>query len=172
MTESERSDRAKAILKEIKPLAIEYEHLTVKPLGVTGEIGEMEASIALGMILEPARSPGVDALRGKERVQIKATRVPPGKKRLGRMSRMSVSKPCDTFMLAVLDQNFDLREVWEAPFDKVAEELGRPGSKARAHGQMAVSKFKSLARPTWTRDPERKGLAPVGPSLITAPSTG
>jgi hypothetical protein len=160
------------ILAAIKPLAIEYGHLTGKPLGVTGEIGEMEASVALGMTLEPARSPGVDALRDQERVQIKATRVPPGKKRLGRMSRISVSKPCDTIMLAVLDQNFDLHEVWEAAFDKVADELRRPGSKARERGQMAVSKFKNLARRTWTRDPERERLMPVGSSLITTFSTG
>jgi hypothetical protein len=127
----------------------------------------MEASVALRMTLEPPRSTGVDALRGKERVQIKATRVPRGKKRLGRMSRISVSKPCDTFMLAVLDQNFDLHEIREAPFDKVVEELGRPSSKARARGQMAVSKFKKLAHRTWPRDPERERVAPFGPSLIT-----
>jgi hypothetical protein len=129
MTEIDRSGGAKAILATVKPLAAEYYRLTGRPLGMTAEVGEMEVASLFGMTLAPARAEGVDALRGEERVQIKTRAIDPRFKSLGRMSRISVDKPCDTVMLAMLDQTFNLIEVWEAPFIKVVEELGRPGSK-------------------------------------------
>jgi len=145
--------RAREILATVKPLAAEYYRLTGKPLGVTGEVGEMEVADLFGMRLALAREVGVDAWRGEESVQIKTRAKDPKFKSLGRMSRISVDKPCDTVMLAMLDiEKLNIAEVWDAPFSKVIEELGRPGSKARTRGQLSVSKFKSLARRTWPKD--------------------
>jgi hypothetical protein len=145
--------RAREILAEVKPLAAEYYKLTGKPLGVTGEVGELEVAELFGMTLAPARATGIDAFRGTERVQIKTRARDPKFRSLGRMSRISVDKVCDTVMLAILDvETLNVIEVWEAPFVKVVEELGRPGSKARERGQLGVSKFMELARRTWSKD--------------------
>jgi hypothetical protein len=145
--------RAREILATVKPLAAEYYKLTGKPLGVTGEVGEMEVADLFGMKLASAREVGIDAWRGEESVQIKTRAKDPKFKSLGRMSRISVEKPCDTVMLVMLDiEKLNVTEVWEAPFSEVAEELGRPGSKARTRGQLSVSKFKTLAQRTWRKD--------------------
>jgi hypothetical protein len=144
--------RVREILKKVKPLATEYYRLTGRHLGVTGEVGEIEVVDLFGMTLAPARATGIDAHRGGERVQIKTRARDPKYKSLGRMSRISIDRPCDTVMLAMLDiETLDLAEVWEAPFNEVANELRRPGSAARTRGQLSVSKFKSLAHKTWER---------------------
>ncbi len=145
--------RVREILTTVKSLAAEYYKLTGKPLGVTGEIGEMEVADLFGMKLALAREVGVDAWRGEESIQIKTRAKDPKFKSLGRMSRISVDKPCDTVMLVMLDiEKLDVTEVWEAPYPKVVEELTRPGSKARMRGQLGVSKFKALGRRTWPKD--------------------
>ncbi len=82
--------RAREILAAVKPLAAEYYKLTGKPLGVTGEVGELEVAELFGMTLAPPRATGIDALRGAERVQIKTRARDPKFKSLGRMSRISV----------------------------------------------------------------------------------
>jgi hypothetical protein len=63
--------RVREILATVKPLAAEYYRLTGKPLGVTGEVAEYVAAEILGLKLVEARNVGYDALRGKERIQIK-----------------------------------------------------------------------------------------------------
>lgn len=84
-------------------------------------------------------------------MQIKTRAKDPKFKSLGRMSRISVDKPCETVMLVMLDiETMNVTEVWEAPFSKVVEELGRPG-KAMARGRLGVSKFMTLARRTWPK---------------------
>ncbi len=145
-------------MAEVKPLAAEYYKLTGKHLGVTGEIGEMEVADLFRMELTPAGETGIDARRGNERVQIKTrARDPkrPQDKEPWPNVALSVDKPCgcDTVMLAVLDiETLNVAEVWEAPYSKVVEELrqkGPKGNKARERGQLAVSKFISMARRTW-----------------------
>jgi hypothetical protein len=174
MTESERSARAKAILAEIKPLAIEYEHLTGKPLGVTGEIGEMEASVALGMTLEPARSPGVDALRGKERVQIKATRVPPGKKRLIRENVAHLNQQAlrDVHARGARPQLQPPRGLGST-VRQGRRGIGSTrlqGEGARSNGSVQVQETRSAHLAT--RSGRRAHLAARQPVVITALSTG
>ena len=68
-------DEILEILKEAKVLARRFYRLTGKPLGVTGEIAEYEASTRLGLLLHPARQAGYDATEtledGVARIQIK-----------------------------------------------------------------------------------------------------
>jgi len=58
-----------------------YRELTGRPLGITGEIGEVLTAELLGLELAPARQPGYDAVGpdGK-RVQIKSRCIPPDAK--------------------------------------------------------------------------------------------
>lgn len=144
--------RVREILAKVKPLAVEYYRLTGKPLGVTGEVAEYVAAEILGLTLVPARTVGYDALRGKERIQIKGRAYGAKAKPGQRMSRIRLDAPCDTVLLVLLDNaTLEAREMWESPYASVCECLARPGSKARARGALSVSAFKHLpsARRVW-----------------------
>jgi hypothetical protein len=54
-------DPVMRILANAKLLAQQYRALTGKPLGITGEVAEYEASRLLGIKLTPARQAGYDA---------------------------------------------------------------------------------------------------------------
>lgn len=145
------------ILSDVKRLAIEYYDLTGKPLGVTGEIAELEAADKLGIELAEARTAGYDALRrdGKRstRIQIKGRRILDGKPPYqGRVSKIDLTKPFDSVALVLLDQRYEAVEIWEAPRDKVEARIRAPGSKARnERGSLGISQFKSIAERVWAR---------------------
>jgi hypothetical protein len=148
-------NRVREILAQVKPLAAEYYRLTGKPLGVTGEVAEFVAAELLGLKLVPARTVGYDALRGKERIQIKGRAYGKDAKPGQRTSRIKVDAPCDSVLLVLLDNaTLEPREIWEAPFAKVVECLKKPGSKARERGALGVSAFKACAKCVW---PEKRG---------------
>lgn len=145
--------RVREVLTDVKRLAAEYYKITSKPLGVTGEVGEMEAADLLGLALVPARTSGFDARRGNERIQIKTRAPDPRFKSMGRLSRISADKECDIVMLVILDiESMNAIEIYEAPFAVVVAELkrkGPKGDKARERGQLAVAKFISKADLVW-----------------------
>jgi hypothetical protein len=53
----------KALLDEAKSIAKRYKHLTGRPLGITGEVGEVEAATLLDLELAQVRQSGFDAFR-------------------------------------------------------------------------------------------------------------
>jgi hypothetical protein len=75
------ADQAKlrGLLLRAKSLASEYYELTKKPLGVTGEVAELEAAEKLGLVLADARTPFYDAFQESgatiKRFQIKGRAV-------------------------------------------------------------------------------------------------
>lgn len=73
MNSNEFSD----LIKSIKSNAKKYYELTGKPLGITGEIGELVISDKLGLTLLEARETGCDAKKGEIFYEIK-TRVKRG----------------------------------------------------------------------------------------------
>ena len=142
------------ILADVKRLAVEYYELTEKPLGVTGEVAEVAAAEKLGLELAPARTEGYDATRpGGQRVQIKGRRILDGRPLYtGRISRIDLTKPFDLVALVLLDERYDLVEIWEAPRDAVKARIMAPGSKARnERGSLGISQFRSIARKVWQR---------------------
>jgi hypothetical protein len=52
--------------REAKALAVRYYQVTGKPLGITGEMAELEAAKLLGLELAEARTPYYDATRSNE----------------------------------------------------------------------------------------------------------
>jgi len=56
-------EELKELLIRAKSLACDYHELTHKPLGVTGEVAELEAAGKLGLELAVARTPSFDACR-------------------------------------------------------------------------------------------------------------
>jgi len=147
-------DRAWEILAEVKPLAVEFYRLTGKSLGVTGEIAAYVAAKMLGLLLADARTPGYDATRqgqnGIERIQIKGRAYGEKAKPGQRMSRIKLNADCDVVLLVLLDNaTLEPREIWEAPFAKIAAHLAIPGSKSRDRGSMGVAAFKRIGVKVW-----------------------
>jgi hypothetical protein len=99
---------------------------------VTGEVAEYVAAETLGLTLARPRTPGYDALRGSERIQIKGRAH--GKKTDSgqKMGRIKTDAPFDSALLVLLDNaTLDPREMLEASFKAVIDRLAVPGSKAR-----------------------------------------
>jgi hypothetical protein len=87
--QNEHAAAVRELLREAKILAARYYALTEKPLGVTGEVAELEAAEALNLALAPARQPDYDAFQnnnGKvERYQIKGRAIAPNDRYRGRV---------------------------------------------------------------------------------------
>jgi len=153
-----RQDRVMEILRDAKKLAQEYRSLTGKPLGITGEIAEYEAARLLGLELTPARQAGYDAVERTDgqtrRLQVKGRCMLPGCKPGQRVGSIDIKKEWDAVLLVLLDENFEALEIYEALRVDVFNALSVPGSKARnERGALAVSKFKSIAKLRWSRNP-------------------
>ena len=58
---SQQQKELESLVAEVCVLAIKYHRLTDKPLGITGEIGEIKAAKLLDLELAPARQAGYDA---------------------------------------------------------------------------------------------------------------
>ena len=142
------------ILADVKRLAIEYYAVTGRPLGVTGELAEFEASEKLGLELAIARTTGFDATKVVNgctvQVQIKGRRIIDGPGSNQRVSKIDLTKPFDTVVLVLMNEDYDATGIWEAPRDRVVARLTAPGSKSRnERGSMSVSQFKSIAERVW-----------------------
>jgi uncharacterized protein DUF6998 len=148
------SDRLFDLLREVKLLAQEYYDLTKRPLGVTGEVAEYEATRLLNLELSPARQPGFDAIRKtsrkKQRLQIKGRCILPSSKRGQKVGKIDLEKPWDVVLLVLLDERYEPKQIYEADRPAITAALTAPGSKARnERGQLSVSKFKSIGRKIW-----------------------
>lgn len=149
-------DRIYTLLAEVKNLAREYYELTGKPLGVTGEVAEYEASRILGLKLSAARQIGYDAIRtapGRNpRLQIKGRRMTPSSKPGQRLGAIDLEKEWDAVVLVLLDENYEPEAMYEADRHSVEDALRAPGSKARnVRGQLSVGKFRSIGQRAWPR---------------------
>ncbi|RCV86500.1 DUF6998 domain-containing protein [Billgrantia montanilacus] len=142
------------ILEAAKDVAGRFKKLTGKPLGITGEIAEFSAAKLLNLKLAEARQAGYDAIDGAGRkVQIKGRCLPekpgPGQ----RLGSIRLDHEWDTVLLVLLDEMFEVIEMWEAERPVVEEAILAPGSKARnERGALAVRKFKQIGTKVWPAD--------------------
>jgi hypothetical protein len=152
--ETRDQEKLKELLIRAKSLACDYYELTHKPLGVTGEVAELEAAGKLGLELAVARTPFHDACRqaGPEikYFQIKGRAVARSDPYRGRVPSKCNGK-FDAVLLVLLDKaTFEAIEIWEAPREKIALRLEAPGSRARnKRGSMGIAQFKSIAEKVW-----------------------
>lgn len=145
------------LLGEAKRLAAHYYQATGKPLGVTGEVAELEAAQLLGLRLSPPRTAGFDALDHScsppRRVQIKGRAVDPAKRYVGRCPAIKCGGLFDVVLLVLLDRaTLEPLEIWESDEARVQARLQAPGSRSRnERHSMGLSQFKSIARLVWQR---------------------
>jgi hypothetical protein len=142
------------LLNQAKSLAKRYRALTGKPLGITGEVAEFYASKYLGLRLAPAREPGYDATvkEGKKtiRIQIKGRCIPKNAKPGQRLGAIKLEKNWDRVILVLMDEDFEIKEMFKAERPKIAQALKEPGSKARnERGALGVNKFKAIGESIW-----------------------
>jgi hypothetical protein len=153
--ETHDREKLKGLLIRAKSLACDYYELTHKPLGVTGEVAELEAAGKLGLELAVARTPFYDACRqvGSETklFQIKGRAVARSDPYRGRVPSIKYNGEFNAVLLVLLDKStFEAIEIWEAPREKIALRLQAPGSRARnERGSMGHAQFKSLADKVW-----------------------
>lgn len=144
------------VVADAKRVARQYYALTGRPLGITGEIAELEAARLLKLKLAPPRTPGHDAVRPRDcaRLQIKG-RIPLSARAYGfeRLGRIDVAKKdWDGVLLVLLDRDYNVTEIHEASRRAVLAALRRPGSKARnVRGQMQIGLFKRIGKCVWPR---------------------
>ena len=138
----------KDIIAQVKPLAASYYRLTGKPLGITGEVGEQEAARLFHLQLEGPRSPGYDAKDDQgRRYQIKARSLDAKSRKKTQNTGTLNDKDWDAALFVLMDEKFEVVEVWEADREDVDRELTRPGSKGRnVRRQLSLSKFKDIGR--------------------------
>jgi len=142
------------LLIQAKNLAKRYRALTGKPLGITGEVAEFYASKYLGLRLAPAREPGYDATMkegGKTvRIQIKGRCIPKNAKPGQRLGTIKLEKNWDRVILVLMDEDFEITEIFQAERPKITRALKVPGSKARnERGALGVNKFKAIGESIW-----------------------
>ena len=134
--------------------ALMYENITQgkRKLGITGEVGEILVCHQLGLqLVSDPRSEGFDALdKDGKQVQIKTRRSESeGLPRdVGRISRFS-KHGFDYALLAILDKEYKLHEVWRASYEKLKpiiekEQNERSGPK--------LSSFKSVGEKIFDRN--------------------
>lgn len=150
------ADELLQLLRETKSLAQRYYRLTSKPLGVTGEVAEYEASRLLGVRLSDARQAGFDAVGDRDGVeityQIKGRCFDVTLRSGQRVGSLSLKKKWDAVLLVLLDPNFETRAIWEASRSQLTPALTRPGSRARLErGQIGVNQFLRVASCVWRR---------------------
>lgn len=105
-------------------------------------VNEFEAATKLKLELADPRTEGYDAIRESEgrldKVQVKGRRLADaGSLYKGRISKIDLTKPFDSVVLVLLDENYDAMEVWEAPRDKVESRLS--AFPPRGHSNVATS---------------------------------
>ncbi len=134
------------VVKSAVDVALEYEAATnrKRKLGITGEVGEVLVCHQLGLkLVLDSRSEGFDAL-GKDglRVQIKTRRSEteglPGD--AGRTSSFSKHE-FDYALLALLDNKYELCEIWQADYNKLNPIIEKQKSR-----NPSLSSFKRVGR--------------------------
>jgi len=146
----EYREQLQSLLSDAIAVAIKYHDLTGRPLGITGEVGEVTAANLLGLELAPVRESGYDASLGGVTYQIK-TRRQLNKNPGGRIGKIDLNKEWDAVLLVLLDRTFSPIAIYEADRAGVTDALTREGSRARnERGQLSVSKFKSIGRRVWS----------------------
>lgn len=141
-----------SVLERARAVAIDYYRLTGRPLGITGELGEIEAARLLGLTLAPAREAGFDAIDAAgHRYQVKARWLTDEANRKSqRVGGIKLTHPWDSVLLVILDKDFRAVGIWAAGREAITAALGAPGSRARnERGALAVSQFKRIARRVW-----------------------
>lgn len=152
LSEVEMDDVSK-IINDVKRLAVSYQEITGKPLGITGEVGEFMAARRLNLQLASRGQEEFDAWdKEGKMVQIKTRRVIQSQKTGQRVGSIKMKEMWDYAILILIDEMYEPLSIYKADRNVIEEELNRPGSKARNKKRsLPVSKFKSIGELVWEK---------------------
>ena len=119
--------------------ALEYEKITSRKMGITGEVGEVLVCEKLGLnLLTDDMAPGYDAVDNDGKTyQIKTRRNKSGKGRIGSFSKHKF----DYALLAELDHKYQLTEIWKINYKTIL-----PIIEENKRRNPSLIKFKSVAK--------------------------
>ncbi len=148
--------RAADLANKAATIAQEYRELTGRPLGITGEVGELRAAQLLGLELAEARAPGFDAyemLDGKTIFyQVKARCQRADSSRSQRTGRFKLTPGWDRALLVLLNEAFEAMQIFEVERESIEALLATSESRAIQRGALSTSWFKKHGRLRWSRD--------------------
>jgi hypothetical protein len=145
-------------MTQTRKLAADYRRATGKPLPVTAEIANFDASTLLDLELIQPPPGGYDAVGrsgGREglRYQIKGRAIFDDSKGGHRIGQLKLEQEWDAVLLVLLDDDFEPFEIYEADRAAIEEAVDEGQSSKRAkRGAMSVARFKNIARLVWTRE--------------------
>jgi hypothetical protein len=115
--------KIKKIISEASKIALDYEKLTGRKLGITGEVGEVLACDKLKLQLSTDNlSAGYDAMDNKgKKYQIKTRRLERGKGRLGHFSKHKF----DYAVLVLLDEDYKISKLYHTDYKKLEPLLNK-----------------------------------------------
>ncbi|MDG6912890.1 MAG: hypothetical protein JRN35_07400 [Nitrososphaerota archaeon] len=158
------------VVRRAQQLEKDYRKLTGRPLGVTGEVGEVLAVHLLDLSPAEVRNPGYDAFEMKDggnpcRYQIKTRVLSPsrartlrsGRKPAGRAGSIDRHKPWDAILMVLLDENIEVIAIYQADRPSIEAALDKSESRARKRGALPISEIISEATVRWKR-PSSLGL--------------
>ncbi len=119
-------------------VAVEYEKLTGRKLGITGEVGEVLVCKKLGLqLMADPLSAGYDAVKAGKKYQIKTRRVDHRRGKIGRFSKHNF----DFAILAILDKNYKIKELYQASYKKL-----KPLIDQAPRGALSFNQFVRVAK--------------------------
>lgn len=146
------------LMTQTRKLAADYRRATGKPLPVTTEIANFDASTLLDLELIQPPPGGYDAVgrsgqREGLRYQIKGRAIFDDSKGGHRIGQLKLEQEWDAVLLVLLDDDFEPFEIFEADRDTIVEAMEEGQSSKRSkRGAMSVARFKNIAHLAWTRE--------------------
>lgn len=134
-------DRAAAVARE-------YRAATGRPLGITGEVGELRAAQVLGIHLASVREAGFDAFETIDgqtvTYQIKTRCILDGKSRAQRTGRLSLKHQWHKALLVLLNDAFEAVAIYEIDRKKIVDLMENSSSSAISRGALSISWIKRV----------------------------
>lgn len=153
-------NRITKILDEVKQLAKEYKQITGRVLGVTGEIAENETSKILKLELKQARNPGYDSIKrdGDKIVKYEIKgRIKTTNYRSQRTSKININEEWDKLLLSIMNEDYEVLDIYQADRKDVVESLKKPGSKARSEKfTLRIGEVIRISQKIWGNNIEAK----------------
>ena len=133
------SDKLLRAVKQSIKTALDYEKITGRKLGITGEMGEVLVCHKLGLnLLADDIATGFDATDDKNKTyQIKTRRARNGRGRLGSFSEHKY----DYAILVELDYKYSIIEIWKVNYKTI-----NPIVEANRRRNPSLNQFKSVAK--------------------------
>lgn len=145
------------LIAQARRLAAEFRKVTGKPLPVSSEIAQYDASRLLDLELVHPGMGGYDAIgrgpRAGQRVQIKGRAILDEQRVGHRIGQLKLDQAWDILVLVLMDAQFEPLEIYQANRQVIEESLSSTANNRRdRRGAMSVARFKNIARLVWSRE--------------------